>query len=198
MHTIEILNFLIAIYKYKRYLEIGVYQAGTFNAIVAPEKDGIDPIYDAKYKMTSDEFFKIPGHKPYDLIFVDGAHLHEQVLKDTNNALALLADNGTIVIHDCLPLKEEEQVRKTEWWGEIWNGDVWKAFAILRTRPDLETYVVDSFYGHGIVRKGQQKPISLPLELNWQYYQANRNTMLGVISLSEFFETEMKRSRTNV
>ena len=54
--------------------------------------------------MTSDEFFS-QNKETFDLIFIDGLHIHEQVLKDIDNSLNVLNENGVILLHDCLPAK---------------------------------------------------------------------------------------------
>jgi predicted O-methyltransferase YrrM len=39
--------------------------------------------------------------KKFDIVFVDGLHIEEQSTKDIHNALKVLNENGTIVVHDC-------------------------------------------------------------------------------------------------
>jgi len=119
---------------------------------------------------TSDEFFEKRqefltqlGH--IDVVLVDGLHTYEAALKDTLNSLEHLSDNGVIILHDCLPPNKfaalptkqfptKEEKKKHGWTG-AWCGDVWKAIVYLRERyPDeLDTYVIDTDYGLGIVRK---------------------------------------------
>ena len=66
----------------------------------------------------------------YDIIFIDGLHHDYQVIRDIENSLNHLSDNGVIVCHDCLPFSEVMQ-RQEECYGE-WTGDVWKAIAKFR------------------------------------------------------------------
>jgi predicted O-methyltransferase YrrM len=63
----------------------------------------------------------------FDIVFIDGLHISEQVVMDIQNSLDVLNPKGTIVMHDCLPINEAAQSR--ERLGDHWNGDVWKAFA---------------------------------------------------------------------
>ena len=52
-----------------------------------------------KFKMTSDEFFKINSDK-FDLIFVDGDHSAKQVFKDINNSCNILNKGGYLILDD--------------------------------------------------------------------------------------------------
>lgn len=187
----DIINYLIEQNDYQRYLEIGVKKNDNFNYIRCEHKDGVDPNGRCNYPMTSDEFFgQVNGHK-YDIIFIDGLHEFKQVLKDVNNSLAILNEGGAIVMHDCCPEKEINQLVPPPENLNIWNGDVWKAFAILRTRPGLEAYVVDTNNGIGIVKKGKQKTLNIiEDELTWPYFQANRNELLNLISVEDFKKRE--------
>ena len=115
MTRTEIINSLIHEYNYKSYLEIGVNtpsQPGyNWIGVKIPVKHGVDPNVETTFKMTSDEFFKNHIAQKYDIIFIDGLHLFEQVYKDIINSLLYLNDNGTIVVHDCNPLEEITQRR---------------------------------------------------------------------------------------
>jgi hypothetical protein len=114
------------------YLEIGVWNGGTFSQINSKNKDGVDPEQYCKspyvnYKMTSDEFFNGHVNKKYDIIFVDGLHTAYQVTKDIYNSIKNLKSGGFIVLDDVYPHKEREQesldLRRL---GEPLTGDVWK------------------------------------------------------------------------
>ena len=184
MYRWELLNLLAFKYRYNDYLEIGCQNVNVnFNKIIAFNKISVDPepVFEVHHKCTSDEFFS-RNLRFFDLIFIDGLHHYEQVLKDVNNALNCLLPNGTIVVHDCLPTTEVMQQREDN--GGEWTGDVWKAIAILRvTRPDLTISVVDTDYGCGLIKKGFSKTY-IPLYqnyLNWEYYFRHKTEMLNVI-----------------
>lgn len=142
--------------------------------------------------MTSDNFFNIIDiSQKYDIIFIDGLHHAEQVDKDIENSLQHLNDNGIIVVHDCNPPEYEIQTvpRKTG----IWNGDVWKSIVKLRcTRPDLAVRVVDTDWGIGIIHPGSQQLYNIQsydqIVNNWDYFDANREEILNIISLDEFYK----------
>ncbi len=190
MDRTDIINSLILSNNLKTYLEIGVRNRDdNFNKIVCYDKTGVDPepSANATYVMTSDDFFK-SNKKKFDIIFIDGLHLREQVLKDIENSLNVLNDEGFIVCHDCLPNTEKEQI---EYYDGVsaWVGTVWKGISHLRmTREDLEIKVVDTDYGCGIIKRGSQKlyPKIEFEDMDWNYFSKNRNNLMNVISVEEF------------
>ena len=152
----DVINFLIDKFQYKSYLEIGVRSGTSIDNIRNTNRDreffcvGIDPNYDTDYKITSDEFFKKyindVNHK-YDIIFIDGDHYHDQVMKDIDNSLLCLNRRGAIVLHDML---YEDGVTG----GNPRGTTAWKAFARLRTtRDDLLMICVDIDWGVGVIQK---------------------------------------------
>jgi len=199
MKRFDIINKLIKDNDYSTYLEIGVANKQTLNTVKIAHKEGVDPVYNTTYKMTSDAFFaKIPKSKAYDIIFIDGLHLEEQTMRDVNNSLKHLNDGGIIVMHDCSPFKKTWQLShplKSERYN--WNGTVWKAFAKLRmTREDLFMCVVETDYGCGIVYPGSQKlfvPKEKEFELNFEFLEENRKELLNLILVEEFLKTKFPK-----
>jgi hypothetical protein len=195
----QLLNLLASAYGYGRYLEIGVRNpADNFAHVAIADKVSVDPDPRAKatFPMTSDAFFRevaTPRGLMFDLVFIDGLHLAEQVVKDVENALGSLLPGGTLVLHDVNPLSEEAQVERYE-LGKVWNGTVWKAWAELRgTRPDLSMCVVDIDHGCGVIRPGAQRcyagwPSAEPLA--YQHLAADRKALLNLVSVGEFLELE--------
>ena len=190
MSRAEIINLLIEKFNYQTYLEIGVERkSSNFDLIIAPNKKGVDPDSNAAadYILTSDEFFEKNSEK-YDIIFIDGLHLRDQFIRDVENSLKFLNDNGTIVCHDCLPSSFEEQDG-----GPLpsrdWTGDVWKGITHFRmTRPDLSIQVVDTDFGCGIIRKGNQKLFvnETKQEIDYYFYEKNKKDLMNVITTEEF------------
>ncbi len=105
------------------YLEIGVSHGASFQRITADEKIAVDPAFklsartrrlaDAKarathyFETTSDAFFAnetafLEQHG-IDVALIDGLHTYAQVVRDVENTLHYLRDNGVIVLHDCNP-----------------------------------------------------------------------------------------------
>ena len=196
-HRSELINYLIQKYGYKKYLEIGVSFGECIDLISIDTKDGVDPMPTSSavnYAMTSDEFFETtPSTQKYDIIFIDGWHQFEQVIKDVKNSLARLTDKGTILLHDCNPATEELASRLPN--GGAWTGDVWKAIAYFRqTDPNISVHVVDTDYGVGVIRRGTQKLYSNSvqaedlLECPYSFLANDRKELLNLISTEEFIQ----------
>ena len=194
----DIINYLIEKNNYVNYLEIGVRAPqACFNRIIAEHKDGVDPQPlgpEINYPMMSAEFFDlIRGYDEikYDIIFVDGAHIHYIAKWDVLNSLNHLTDNGTIVIHDCSPPSEWHQrpEEKYDGTGE-WNGTVWRAYVEFRcSRKDLSMSVIDTDFGVGVIQFGRQetwKTDDLEKCIKYEYLDKNRKKLLNLISSEEF------------
>jgi tetratricopeptide (TPR) repeat protein len=99
------------------------------------------------YPLTSDDFFTkydlraIIEKETFDLAFIDGLHLFEQVLKDFINLERYAGKNSVILIHDCLPIAPI--VAERERCTGFWTGDVWRIIPCLKTfRPDLDVVTI--------------------------------------------------------
>jgi hypothetical protein len=183
----ELINLYIFKYKYQSYLEIGIRNRwDCYEKVIAFHKEGVDPnpMYGCTHEMTSDEYFKqLDPNKKFDIIFIDGLHIKDQVMKDIINSLNHLNDNGVILLHDCLPLKEEHQFPEDN--GSIWNGDVWKAVAELRcTRNDLRIRTINTDYGIGEIKKSFS-PLYIPIDteyLTWNYFEKHKEEMMNIVT----------------
>ena len=138
--------------------------------------------FSEKAKMTSDDFF-LQNKKMFDIVFIDGLHIEEQVEKDIKNSLAILAANGTIVVHDCNPPTEWHQ--RGEYDYGKWNGTVWRGYVKYRKRPDLSMCVIDEDWGIGIIQRGKQEPLDLE-EVTYDLLEKNRKTWLNLVSFNDF------------
>lgn len=191
MKRTDIINHFIKKYKYSNYLEIGVqdYYCNC-DKVIALLKHSVDPFPRNKcdYIMTSDQFFEqLDPNFKYDIIFIDGLHLTEQVDKDIENSLKHLESNGTIIVHDCCPIVESHQVRNDH--GGEWMGDVWKSIAKIRmTNPHLDVCVVNTDFGCGIIRKAKNQQLIPQIDLNWYNYTQNYKSLLNLISIEEFYK----------
>lgn len=200
----QLINLLIKENNYKNYLEIGVYDGENIKNIICDTKDSVDPYikddkyndlskeqeYPVNYRITSDEFFEQVAPKlnyKYDIIFIDGLHLTEQVDKDIENSLKYLNENGTIVLHDCNPSYELQIVPRIY---EYWSGDVWKSIIKLKhNRNDLDIFVVDTDTGLGVISKKENiinKTVELEKKLEWNYFDKNKKELLNLISITDF------------
>ena len=190
----DVIQFLINLYEYSSYLEIGVDRNHTWKNIECETKHGVDPNKDCTFKMTSDKFFSQNKNK-YDLVFIDGLHEHKQVKRDIENALSILTYGGVVVVHDCSPRNEKEQTTPKLAGQKIWTGDGWKAFVELRQRVNLEMYVVDTNNGIGIIRKGIQKPIKIKGPLEYKHLKKNKQKWIVLRSSQEFKQYEGERDK---
>lgn len=205
----EIINFLISLnQKDSCYLEIGVRNPEkNFNHIHASIKYSVDPGVEFEknpvdFKMTSDAFFAkldaseiLSNNIKFDVIFIDGLHLADQVDKDIKNALNYIKEDGFIVLHDCNP-PTEWHARETFGYyhtpaNGFWNGTTWKAFLKWRFNPAIKSCCVDTDWGVGILSKNH--PIGnniAPTNPFFEFglFEENRREYLNLID----FETLKK------
>ena len=190
----DIINKIIKKNNYTNYLEIGCFKNENFDKIIVKNKIGVDPNSGGTLRMTSDQFFATNNNK-YDLIFIDGLHVYEQVKKDIKNSLQCLNDSGIILIHDCLPRKLWYQTPKR--MSFTWNGDVWKALVECRTQKIIDTYTLIADEGIGVIFKRNNNNL-LKLETNnfkkltYRSYISNHNKFMNLISVEKFFEEIIK------
>ncbi len=167
----------------KNYLEIGVFNGHIFFRVKSNFKLAVDPdfrfragrkilktilnpynLFNRYFRKTSDDFFRddaasVLKGRQLDLALVDGMHEFDYALRDVENTLGYLQKNGVIVMHDCNPQTPEAACSFAEWkardFSGQWNGDVWKAILQLRTRDDINVFVLDCDHGLGVVTYGQ-------------------------------------------
>lgn len=190
MERTEIIQKLVKKINAKKYLEIGMGPGLNFANIECEYKVSVDPTptTSVTYALTSDEFFK-QNKEIFDVIFIDGLHLSEQVYRDIINSLSCLSDNGYIVCHDMNPMEEIIQRYPQPIANSAWTGDCWKAWVKLKSeREDLDMAVVDTDFGCGIISKGHQDLISIEEELSWELLNNRRKEILNLISIDEFLK----------
>lgn len=109
-HHEFIINNIVKYTGCETYLELGIYTGITFETVVPLVKRaiGVD-INDNRnkkigefYQMTTDDFFK-KFKDTVDIIFIDGNHKYESVVKDFENSLKILNKYGIILLHDTDP-----------------------------------------------------------------------------------------------
>lgn len=189
MKRYDIINDLIKKYKYESYLEVGYGTGDNFDRITSNgclAKQGIDighgvPDKSKCFIGTATEYFK-EFDKPWDIIFIDGSHLYEDVLEDFNVCLSHLTSSGTIVLHDCLPPSKDFQERKQVPSCAGWTGDVWKAIYILRiSRPDLEITTLDTDYGCCVIKRGKQELLKIfSNDINYDFLEKHKQEILNL------------------
>ena len=193
--------------KTTNYLEIGVRNPeDNFNLIKSSYKYSVDPGFEAEinkadFKFTSDEFFeKLLGGKilspkiMFDVIFIDGLHLADQVEKDINNSLKFIKEDGFIILHDVNPPTEWHARENYRFFNSpargAWNGTTWKSFLNKRFDKKLKSCCIDADWGIGIISKNHNIGNSIErTNYFFEYYDfdKNRKKYLNLISFDEFF-----------
>ena len=182
----DLIKYLIDKHKYSEYLEIGCNEDLLFSKIQIKNKIGVDPVSGGNIRKTSDDFFET-NKKKFDIVFIDGLHVYEQVKKDILNSVNCLNEHGIILVHDCMPDSLSKQAVPR--YKKLWTGDVWKAIVDLRQNENLEIFTCEMDMGIGIIRKGKNssilkitKPIN---QLKFRDYFNNYKEYLRVISLED-------------
>jgi len=215
MRRWDVINWLIKKYGYKDYLELGCVgrpdiPMPNFKKIIAPNKAGVDTKGRPTYRMTTDAFFgQLKADIMYDIVFIDAEHIAETVMRDIDNSLRHLREDGTLVLHDCNPPTQAHSVRleadaphKVGQDGVgyyVWCGTVWKGFVMTRLfRRDLQCRCVDTDWGCGIIQRGEWLPHDGPEahqaedavweHLTYQLFANNRENLLNLITVEEFKE----------
>lgn len=206
-YRFDIINFLFQKINKQQsvYLEIGVRNPyENFDKIEAFQKYSVDPGLENKenpvdFKLTSDAFFAaldageiLSTAIKFDVIFIDGLHLADQVERDIDNALRYIDDNGFIVLHDCNPPTEfharESYYYRNSPAGGLWNGTTWKAFYKARLNTSLFSCCVDTDWGVGIISKtkniGTHSSVYNPF-FEYHVFETHRKESLNLISFEE-------------
>lgn len=158
LETSELINCIAKSIDAHSYLEIGVETGLTFNQVKILQKTGVDPRFQFDYQgdlrtnlsfheITSDEFFKKLAkneikYQKFDLVFIDGLHVFEQVVKDFMNVINHMNLGGVIVIDDTVPIDEFSvlpsqkdcyrlRIESGRHNDGSWHGDVYKLIYVL-------------------------------------------------------------------
>lgn len=102
-----------------------------------------------KFEMTSDNFFEIIDKTvKFDLVFIDGDHSKEQVIKDFINVKDMVIDDGFVILHDTYPCDERMELPHH-------SGDAWRAALYIKEnfRDDWEIITLPFNPGLTIMKK---------------------------------------------
>jgi len=204
MERYDIINDIIKTKGFSKYLEIGVRNPDDcYNKINCNTKHSVDPGYENEknnvdFKFTSDDFFnrlecgllELENNYKWDVIFIDGLHISNQVEKDVLNSLNHLSEDGFILLHDCNPFLYKYNYERVieDYWGQGWNGTVWKViYKLLCTREDLDVYTINTDEGVGLIKRGTGRKL---LEFENHYYEykelhKNLEKHLNIITINE-------------
>jgi len=210
----DLLNALATKRDYRTYLEIGTSFTGNeFGRVTSPnlsirhrlaywcahaaDKDAATLRRD---DLLLDPGKFMAGSAKYDLIFVDSFHTYECSMRDLLLARALMAERGTIVVHDCNPF--DEDLASPTYRPGPWCGATYAAFIdfMLNSR-DLEHRTIDDDVGLGIVRRGSQRSYDDALKRIWERSRADdalryevfaslKHRLLNIVSVERFERDE--------
>ena len=222
MDRLYVIEKLMRFKNLKNYLEIGVFNGHIFFRIKSPFKIAVDPEFrfdfmrklgkiilnpsnlnNKYFRKTADDFFAqdaatVIGNKKIQISLIDGMHEYEYALRDIENTLKYLSDDGVIVVHDCNALTKEANVSFADWkarnFSGTWNGDVWKTIVHLRSlRPDIDAFVLDTDHGLGIITKRKpEKMLSFTKNqignLTYEDFNVNRKEWLNLQPPQYFYK----------
>jgi hypothetical protein len=169
----------------KSYLEVGLGNRVHFNAVPVEDKWGVSP--DAKpddariFQAPSDIFFKslCPPEKRFDVIFIDGLHRYEQVVRDLVHSLAVLAPGGFIAIHDIDPTNKNFKVYSENKNPGAWVGDTWKILPHVHFEMrKLPYYALQKWPGMLVVSNPDQ---FADFEITYPFADYSREALLGTL-----------------
>lgn len=210
MNRPEIFNAILDLTNGTKYLEIGVDDPdNTFNHVKAKKKVGVDPYNDKTgchawnpanketliqgidgefVNKTSDEFFAdLDKRTKFDLVFIDGMHTKEQVLKDIDNALNHLSKKGIIVVDDTYPMNIYETKTPPD-VGQPWRGTVYEAiFYIRRERQDIFVASNEmanmSFIKKGKMERYEDHEWGEDLQISYEYFSVYKYLINNEVSI---------------
>jgi len=181
---LDLIKLALQVTDAKSYLEIGCDRNQIFSQLSVEHMVGVDPAKGGNVRMTSDDFFS-QNTETFDVIFIDGLHYYDQVSKDLNNALGVLKPGGIIILHDMLPISEQEAIVPIPETKQVWLGDVWRLAFDLSNRVDVNFNLILIDHGCGVVTKGTQTPKNVIVDTLWESYQSNWQK-LPLMSFDEF------------
>jgi predicted O-methyltransferase YrrM len=141
------------------YLEVGIRDGRTLQAVKVLVRHGVDPSHSVDTQslpsgvtvdtVESDQYFnRLSGAQEFDLIFLDGLHEFRQTYRDILNALSRVSRHGVILVDDVVPSSEAaahpdflEAQRMGRAAGVAfpdWMGDVYRAaVAVISLHPQV-------------------------------------------------------------
>src|SRR5690606_38854813 len=151
-------------------------------------------------KFTSDVFYHklsngeiLSKDLKFDVIFIDGLHLAEQVERDIINALKFIKNKGFIVLHDCNPPSEyharEEHLFTLSPARNTWNGTVCKSIYKMRYKTNNSWFCIDSDWGISVIHKSNiVEPLKENINPFFEYktFEKHRKVSLNLMNFDEF------------
>ena len=162
----EVINYLLnkKFQKNGKYLEIGCDLNQTFSKIDNNNKTGIDPVRGGNLKLSSKEFFENYNKEFFDVVFIDGSHLIEDVYYDTIQAIKNLNLGGYILLDDVLPNNNLNTFRKRMTLHSF--QDAYKILFFVSSLSFVDLYLLPSDHGMALI-KLTDDPIVKELEFDF-------------------------------
>lgn len=197
---------LIKFKNYNKYLEIGLSNNpnAPYRLITDIEtKHSVDmnPNTNPDFVADSNTFFNMLHNESFscldkdykwDIIFIDGAHMAQQVYLDLCNSFNHLDENGIIIMHDVLPWSYDMTIEADVGQREATCQDAWKVVEYcLKERNDMHICTLEENNGGlGLITKAKEKRIPiLSKEYNKFYqfdvYMQERNKYMNTIKEDE-------------
>lgn len=165
-NRIALVNLLCASKLDGNYLEIGCQGNICFDAVPMMNKIGVDPESGGTHKEYSDDFF-FKNTTCFDVIFVDGLHIYDQVRRDVVNSIKFLKPGGWVAIHDMLPHDAISEHVPMISRGQ-WFGDVWKVAFELASSTGIEFKLIKIDAGIGLFRITEPSAVLKNMEATLQ------------------------------
>ena len=173
MNKALIINHLVAVHGYRRYLELcttvtgGLYGAVDRAPLTVCKRllyrcpsdfdDGLGIDYRTSTLDIGECLSSIPENDlPFDIALIDSWHEYGTSWRDLQEAFRLIRPGGTLVVHDCLPPRAAvagAQPIPGEWCGVSYQAYI----DFVHDGDDLEFYTVDVDYGCGVIRKARKR-----------------------------------------
>lgn len=180
----QVVQACLDLFDKPRYLEIGVWKGKTLFPVKASSKVGVDPVFafdvdtvkpkhpnTVFFSGTSDEYFaSLDPSARFEVIYLDGLHLFEQILRDLINSLSFLTDDGIIVIDDVCPTSYHSSLANPKHVHVVknalksddknWMGDVYKiVFFIDSFLQQYKFRTVSNNHGQVIIWRGTRETV---------------------------------------
>lgn len=147
--------------------------------------------------LNADRLADIRSNHQWNIIFIDGLHLADQVYRDIIHSIAHITKPGFVLLHDVNPESWHTAHSDYTYYlehGGMWNGTAWKAFYHARTQLPYECYTVNTDQGIGVI---QTHTPATPVTHNNHWYEygmmsQDRSYSLGLISVEEFLQKHQR------
>ena len=184
-----VLRDYLALHDRCRYLEVGVSMGETFFELEPAHAVAVDPFFqfdlDAArrnhpsaefHQVTSDTYFSevVKRGDLFQVIYLDGLHTVQQTLRDMNNALHHLTQDGVIIVDDVVPNSykaalpsQGDAVAVQQHLSDpdhSWMGDTYKLVFVVRCFfPTLALRTISDNHGQAVIwrRSLAQDPLHI-------------------------------------